>query len=120
MAIDIVQRKPRLGNVTGGLSGPAIRPIAVLAVYEVARAVAVPIVGQGGIEKASDALEFILAGASAVGIGTANFADPRAPITILDGIIEYMVQRNVRSLRELVGAANTGFANINQVEGDEG
>ncbi len=120
MAIDIYQRKPRLGNVTGGLSGAAIRPIALLAVYEVARAVSVPIVGQGGIATASDALEFILAGASAVGVGTANFADPRAPMGILDGIVEYMTQQNVRRLRDLVGTANTGFANINQIEGDEG
>jgi len=120
MSIDIYRRKPRLGNVTGGLSGAAIRPIALLAVYEVARAVSVPIIGQGGIETASDALEFLLAGASAIGIGTANFTDPRAPMTILDGIFAYMAQQNVRSLREIVGTANTGFANSNQFEGDEG
>ncbi|HUY11738.1 MAG TPA: dihydroorotate dehydrogenase [Candidatus Dormibacteraeota bacterium] len=120
MAIDIHKRKPRLGNLSGGLSGAAIRPIAVLAVYEVARAVRVPIIGQGGIETPEDALEFILAGASAVGVGTANFVDPRAPITILDGIIAYMQERGVHSLGELVGAANHGFANSNQIEGDEG
>ena len=83
MAIDVETWRPRLGNVTGGLSGPAIRPIAVLAVYEVARAVSIPIVGQGGIENVTDALEFFLAGATAVSIGTANFTDPRIPERIV-------------------------------------
>src|SRR5207248_9225439 len=77
MSIDVHAWKPRLGNVPGGLSGPAIRPVAVLAVYEAARAVEIPIIGQGGIETATDALEFFLAGASAIAIGTANFTDPR-------------------------------------------
>lgn len=120
MAIDVDAWRPRLGNVTGGLSGPAIRPIAVLAVYEVARAVKIPIVGQGGIETVSDALEFILAGASAVSIGTANFTDPRIPETIVDGLTAYLEKRNVSSLRAIVGKANVGFANPYQYEGDEG
>jgi dihydroorotate dehydrogenase (NAD+) catalytic subunit len=110
MAIDVEAAKPRLGNTTGGLSGAAIRPIAVLAVWEVARAVKIPIVGQGGIETARDALEFILAGASAVSIGTGNFTDPRAPATVADGLRAYLAERGLDSLHALVGKANPGFA----------
>ncbi len=120
MAIDVETWKPRLGNVTGGLSGPAIRPIAVLAVYEVARAVKIPIVGQGGIETTSDALEFFLAGASAISIGTGNFTDPRIPVRIADELAAYLAARNVASLRQIIGKANVGFANPYQYEGDEG
>lgn len=120
MAIDVNAWKPRLGNVTGGLSGPAIRPIAVLAVYEVARAVKIPIVGQGGIETLSDALEFFLAGASAISIGTANFTDPRIPERIAEELGVYLAARGLRSIREIVGKANQGFANPFQYEGDEG
>jgi dihydroorotate dehydrogenase (NAD+) catalytic subunit len=120
MAIDVDAWRPRLGNVTGGLSGPAIRPIAVLAVYEVARAVRIPIVGQGGIETVTDALEFFLAGASAISIGTANFTDPRIPQRIVDGLESYLAGRNLSSLSDIVGKANVGFANAHQYEGDEG
>jgi len=120
MAIDVERWQPRLGNVTGGLSGAAIRPIAVLAVYEVARAVKIPIVGQGGIETASDALEFLLAGASAISIGTANFTDPQIPVGIAAELMLYLQQRNLRSLAQIVGKANVGFANAYQYEGDEG
>ncbi len=120
MAIDVNTWKPRLGNVTGGLSGPAIRPIAVLAVYEVARAVTIPIVGQGGIETTSDALEFFLAGASAISIGTANFTDPRIPERIARELREYLAARGLSSIREIVGKANVGFATPYQFEGDEG
>ena len=120
MAIDVERWQPRLGNVTGGLSGAAIRPIAVLAVYEVARAVKIPIVGQGGIETLADALEFFLAGASAISIGTANFTNPQVPAIILDGIAAYMRARNLRALSQIVGKANVGFANPYQYEGDEG
>jgi dihydroorotate dehydrogenase (NAD+) catalytic subunit len=109
MSIDVDRAAPKLGNVTGGLSGAAIRPIAVLAVWEVARAVRIPILGQGGIETARDALEFILAGASAVSIGTGNFTDPRAPIAVADGIRAYLSARKIATLREIVGAANPGF-----------
>lgn len=120
MAIDVEKLRPRLGNVTGGLSGPAIRPIAVLAVYEVARAVKIPIIGQGGIETVNDALEFLLAGASAISIGTANFTDPRVPENIVEGLRAYMASRNLRSLDQIVGKANVGFSNAHQYEGDEG
>ena len=107
MAIDVETWRPRLGNVTGGLSGPAIRPIAVLAVYEVARAVTIPIVGQGGIETSRDALEFFLAGATAISIGTANFTDPRIPERIVDGAARRIcANATLRSLGEIVGKAN--------------
>ncbi|HVS46512.1 MAG TPA: dihydroorotate dehydrogenase [Verrucomicrobiae bacterium] len=120
MAIDVEKWTPRLGNVTGGLSGPAIRPIAVLAVYEVARAVTIPIVGQGGIETVSDALEFFLAGASAISIGTANFTDPRVPERILEGLRDYLARRGLASLRDIVGKANVGIAGADNYEGDQG
>lgn len=120
MAIDVDRWSPRLGNVTGGLSGPAIRPIAVLAVYEVARAVQIPIVGQGGIETTRDALEFFLAGATAISIGTANFTDPRIPSRIVAELEEYLRERNVGSLREIVGKANVGFRSPQEYEGDAG
>lgn len=120
MAIDVETWRPRLGNVTGGLSGPAIRPIAVLAVYEVAQAVKVPIIGQGGIETLSDALEFFLAGAAAISIGTANFTDPRIPERISAELREYLARRNLSSLDEIVGKANVAFATPEQYEGDEG
>ncbi|HEY1728979.1 MAG TPA: dihydroorotate dehydrogenase [Candidatus Baltobacteraceae bacterium] len=120
MAIDVERWKPRLGNVTGGLSGPAIRPIAVLAVYEVARAVRVPIVGQGGIETTSDALEFLLAGASAISIGTANFTDPRIPSRIVAELEDYLRERDLAALSDIVGKANVGFRNADEYEGDAG
>src|SRR5579871_1180105 len=120
MAIDVETWRPRLGNITGGLSGPAIRPIAVLAVYEVAQAVKIPIVGQGGIETLSDALEFFLAGAAAISIGTANFTDPRIPERITAELQEYLAARNLGSLDALVGKANVAFATPEQYEGDEG
>jgi dihydroorotate dehydrogenase (NAD+) catalytic subunit len=120
MGIDVNTWRPRLGNVTGGLSGPAIRPIAVLAVYEVARAVSIPIVGQGGIETTTDALEFFLAGATAIGIGTANFTDPRVPERIVEELRTYLWNRNLSSIGEIVGRANVGFANAHEYEGDEG
>jgi len=120
MAIDVNTWKPRLGNVTGGLSGPAIRPVAVLAVYEVARAVKIPIIGQGGIETTTDALEFFLAGASAISIGTANFTDPRIPVRIADELREYLAAREIGSIREIIGKANIGLSGPFQYEGDEG
>jgi dihydroorotate dehydrogenase (NAD+) catalytic subunit len=108
IAIDIAKRRPSLGNVSGGLSGPAIRPIALCMVYEVAGAVKVPVVGIGGIATASDALEFIMAGASAVQVGTANFSNPQAPIEVLEGIEEFMDKEGVKDIAELIGVGRGG------------
>lgn len=104
MVIDIGKRRPLLGNMFGGLSGPAIRPLALYLVYKVAGAVEVPVVGIGGIASASDALEFIMAGASAVQIGTANFNDPNSPLEILEGIEDFMKKEGVEDINELIGA----------------
>lgn len=104
MAIDVETRRPKLASWTGGLSGPAIRPIAVRMVWEVSRAVPIPVIGLGGVTCAEDAVEFLLAGASAVAVGTANFMNPRATIDILDGLTRYMTRHNVHDVRQLVGA----------------
>ena len=104
MAIDAESRKPVLGAITGGLSGPAIKPIALRMVWEVYNAVKVPIIGMGGIMNAKDAIEFILAGSTAIQVGTANFIDPTTPVKVLEGIEEYMERHNVSSVMELVGA----------------
>jgi dihydroorotate dehydrogenase (NAD+) catalytic subunit len=109
MAIDVNSRKPVIGNVQGGLSGPAIKPIALLKVhqvYEVARRHNVPIIGQGGIASANDALEFLIAGASAVGVGTALFYDPLVCKKINAGVAEYLARNNLRSVTELVGSSS--------------
>lgn len=103
MAIDIRSRRPRLANMVGGLSGPAIKPIALRMVWQVARAVKIPVIGIGGIATAEDALEFLIAGASAIEIGTANFVNPRACEEILTGIAAYLEAQKMASLRELVG-----------------
>ncbi len=103
MAIDVRCRKPRLANCTGGLSGPAIRPVAVRMVWQTARAVPLPIIGMGGILTGEDALEFILAGASAVAVGTANFVNPRATLEVLDGMASLLQEQSVRSIKDLVG-----------------
>lgn len=105
MAIDIRRRKPVLGNRVGGLSGAAIKPIALCMVYEVAGAVDTPIIGCGGICTAADAVEFIMAGATAVQVGTASFANPRAPMDILEGIQEFMRKEGITNIAALVGAA---------------
>jgi dihydroorotate dehydrogenase (NAD+) catalytic subunit len=105
MAIDITQRRPLLGNITGGLSGPAIKPVALYMVYEVAGAIDLPIVGCGGITTAPDAIEFIMAGASAVQVGTAGFANPRAPLDVLEGIEQFMEKEGINALTDLIGAA---------------
>lgn len=104
MAIDISTRRPRLGNVTGGMSGPAIKPIALKMVWEVARAVKVPVVGMGGISCAEDAIEFIVAGATAVAIGTANFTQPDIALSVIDGIEKYAVQQGVARVTDLIGS----------------
>lgn len=103
MAIDINKRKSVLGNFTGGLSGPAIRPMAVYLVYQVVRSVKIPIIGMGGIMTAEDALQFILAGATMVAVGTANFINPRAPLEVLEGIKDYMKKNKINDIREIIG-----------------
>ncbi len=105
MKIDIHSRKPVLGNTMGGLSGPAVRPVAVRMVWQVAQAVGLPILGMGGIMTAEDALEFILAGATAVAVGTANFVNPQATMDILEGIKQYMGKYGIKNINELIGAA---------------
>ncbi len=105
MAIDITRRRPLLGNITGGLSGPAIKPVALYMVYEVAGAVDIPIIGCGGITTASDALEFIMAGASAIQVGTAGFSNPGAPLDVLEGIEQFMKKEGINNLTELIGVA---------------
>jgi dihydroorotate dehydrogenase (NAD+) catalytic subunit len=105
MKIDIHRQRPVLGNVTGGLSGPCIRPVAVRMCYEVAQAVKVPIIGMGGIMCAEDAIEFFLAGASAIAVGTANFVDPTIAETICPGILEYMDAHNIKKIQDMIGLA---------------
>lgn len=108
MSIQIETRTPRLGNITGGLSGPAIRPIGVRMVWQVAQAVQIPVVGIGGIVTAQDALEYIIAGATAVQVGTAHFLDPKASLKIIDGIRDYLIRHHLSSLRPLIGSLRTG------------
>jgi len=105
MKIDINRKRPVLGNVTGGLSGPAIRPVAVRMCYQVAQTVKVPLIGMGGITCAEDALEFFLAGCSAVAIGTANFLDPSLAETISLGLLEYLDRQGAKNIQEIIGAA---------------
>ncbi len=103
MVIDTARRRPLLGNKFGGLSGPAIKPIALYMVYTVAGAVKVPVIGCGGITTPSDALEFIMAGASAIQVGTANFNNPRAPLDVLEGIEQFMEKEGIKDIAELIG-----------------
>ncbi len=105
MEINIHTQKPTLGNVTGGLSGPCVKPVALRMVYQVAKAVNVPLIGMGGISCAEDAIEFLLAGASAVAVGTANFNDPMVTMKICDGINDYLAQRHLESVQDIIGAA---------------
>lgn len=107
MAIDTATFRPRLHNVTGGLSGPAIRPIVLRMVYEVSRAVRIPVIGLGGIAGGEDAVEYFLAGAQAVQVGTANFSDPKAPIRILRELSGFMQRRKLRTLKDLIGKLQT-------------
>ena len=108
MAIDAEQQKPVLSTITGGLSGPAIKPIALRMVWQVSQVVKIPVIGMGGIMDATDAIEFILAGASAIQVGTANFIDPQVSVKIIEGIEEYLVQHNIEFITELVGALKIG------------
>lgn len=107
MAIDIDTRAPILGNIVGGLSGPAIKPIALRMVWEVAGKVKIPVIGMGGIMGYEDALEFMMAGASAVQIGTANFVNPRAAVETIEGIERYMRQGKMKNIKELIGCLKT-------------
>lgn len=107
MVIDVNKRRSVLGNFTGGLSGPAIRPMAVRMVYQAAQKVKIPIIAMGGIMTADDALQFILAGATMVAVGTANFINPRAPVEVLEGIKEYMRKNKITDVKELVGKLET-------------
>ncbi len=104
MAIDVETRRPKLANMTGGLSGPAVKPVAVRMVYEASHAVSIPVIGMGGIMSGPDAVEFMLAGARAVAVGTATFVDPLAPMHVLEGIRDYLEKHGIGSVRELVGA----------------
>jgi dihydroorotate dehydrogenase (NAD+) catalytic subunit len=108
LAIDIETRRPKLSNGMGGLSGPAIRPIAVRMTYECAKAVKIPVIGMGGITSAADALEFIIAGATAVQVGTANFVDPFIWPKLLDGITSYLTRHDVERLADLTGSVEFG------------
>ncbi|MBD5365915.1 MAG: dihydroorotate dehydrogenase [Bacteroides sp.] len=103
MAIDVERQRPYLSTITGGLSGPAIRPIAVRMVWQVAHAVSIPVIGLGGIMNARDALEFLMAGATAVQIGTANFIDPTTTVRVIEGIEEYCERHNIKDIHEIIG-----------------
>ncbi len=107
MAIDIETRRPRLANITGGLSGPAIKPVALRMVWQVARIAKVPIIGIGGIMSAEDALEFLIAGASAIQVGTANFVNPHVTTDIIDGIEKFLADRNIDKISDLIGTLET-------------
>ncbi len=108
MAIDIETRRPKLANITGGLSGPAIKPVALRMVWQTANAVSVPVIGIGGIMTASDALEFIIAGASAIQVGTASFVNPCAAMDILDGIETWLKEKQITRLADLRGTLHSG------------
>lgn len=102
MSIDIDTREPNLGNIIGGLSGPAIKPVALKMVYDVARSVSIPVIGMGGIMNAADALEFIIAGATAIAIGTANFINPKASIEVIEGIEKYLAENKIKGIKTIV------------------
>ena len=104
MTIDIERRTPKLANGSGGLSGPAIRPVALHMVHQVVKTVHIPVIGMGGILDASDALEFLIAGAQAVQVGTANFANPRASLDILEGIEKFLKDRGINSVKDIIGS----------------
>jgi dihydroorotate dehydrogenase (NAD+) catalytic subunit len=104
MAIDAEKRRPKLSTVTGGLSGACVKPIALRMVWQVAKAVKIPVIGLGGISSATDAIEFLLAGASAVEIGTANFIDPTISVKVAKGIVEYCERHGIKNVSDLTGA----------------
>ena len=104
MAVDTDSRKPKLANISGGLSGPAVKPVALWLVWQVFQTVKIPIIGIGGIIKIEDALEFIIAGSRAIEIGTANFVNPKVTIEIIKGIEKYLVENDIKDINELVGS----------------
>jgi len=104
MAVDLGRRSPVLGNVIGGLSGPAIKPVALYMVYQTAKSIGIPVIGMGGIVNYRDALEFIIAGASAVQIGTANFINPRAAVEVIEGIRQYCETNAIARISDLIGS----------------
>ena len=108
MTIDIETRRPSLANVTGGLTGPCIKPIAIKLVWEAAKAVKIPIIGMGGIQSAADAIEFLMAGATAVAVGTANFYEPQTALQVIAGLRQFMQQKGIGDVRELIGSVQTG------------
>jgi dihydroorotate dehydrogenase (NAD+) catalytic subunit len=116
MSIDTRTRKPVIANVTGGLSGPAVRPVAVRMVYQVAQAVRLPVIGIGGITGLNDALEFFMAGASAIQIGTATFAQPGLPVRLIDELEQWLAARNIERIGDIVGTANPKFAGVRTSE----
>ena len=107
MAVDLASRRPKLANITGGLSGPAIKPVALRMVWQTAQAVSIPVIGVGGIMNAKDALEFILVGATAVQVGTANFINPGSTMEILDGMEAWLREEGIGDVKELIGTLNT-------------
>ena len=108
MVVDIETRRPRLANITGGLSGPAIKPVAVRMVWQVAQVARIPVIGIGGIMKAEDALEYFIAGASAVQVGTANFINPHVTTDVIDGIERFLAERKIAGISEIIGTLETG------------
>lgn len=103
MAVDVERRRPVLSTVTGGLSGPAVKPVAVRMVWQVAKAVKIPVIGLGGIASANDALEFLMAGATAVQIGTANFLDPTVTVKVVEGLHDYLNRHNIKDIHDIIG-----------------
>jgi dihydroorotate dehydrogenase (NAD+) catalytic subunit len=106
MSVDVKRMKPSLSTVTGGLSGPAVKPVALRMVWQVANAVKIPVIGMGGIMSATDALEFILAGATAIQVGTASFIDPQVSVKILEGIENFLAKKGYSDIKEIVGYLN--------------
>jgi dihydroorotate dehydrogenase (NAD+) catalytic subunit len=104
MCVDVRTRRPKLAAVTGGLSGPAIRPVAVRMVYEVHRKIKIPIIGMGGIMDTQSALEFIIAGATAISTGTGNFINPKLSVEIIAGLKDYLAQNKIRNINQLIGS----------------
>jgi dihydroorotate dehydrogenase (NAD+) catalytic subunit len=108
LVVDIETRRPKLANITGGLSGPAIKPVAVRVVWQVAQVAKIPIIGIGGIMQAEDALEFFIAGASAVQVGTANFINPHVTTDVIDGLESFLAERNIARISDIIGTLETG------------